>query len=212
MRVDFSPDRRLFPFESRWFDGAGPRIHYVDEGSGTPVVMFHGNPTWSFLYRKVILLLRDRCRCIAMDYPGFGLSDRPEGYSYTVAEHAEVIGKLVDSLNLEGFIVMGQDWGGAHRYDHRVGSRPKRSWPRLRQHAVLAGRRVARAFQPDHVQPTDAVAHPQAQFLRQLHHAARGRKQAGARGHGTVPLEDLQVVAVVEDVGLHSPPALCHSL
>jgi haloalkane dehalogenase len=51
MQIDFEPDRALFPIESRWFDGAGPRIHYVDEGKGRAVVLFHGNPTWSFLYR-----------------------------------------------------------------------------------------------------------------------------------------------------------------
>jgi len=112
MQVDFKPDATLFPFESRWFDGAGPRIHYVDEGKGRPVVMFHGNPTWSFLYRKVINELKSDFHCIAMDYPGFGLSERPPGYGYTSAEHAQVIGKLVDHLDLDGFIVVGQDWGG----------------------------------------------------------------------------------------------------
>jgi haloalkane dehalogenase len=112
VQLDFSPDRSLFPFESRWFDGAGPRLHYVDEGRGPAVVMFHGNPTWSFLYRKVILALRDHFRCVAIDYPGFGLSERPAGYGYTAAEHAAVVGKLVDHLGLDDFIVVGQDWGG----------------------------------------------------------------------------------------------------
>lgn len=112
MQVDFAPAPNLFPFQSHWFDGAGPRIHFVDEGSGPAVVMFHGNPTWSFLYRKVIVALRDRFRCIAMDYPGFGLSERPAGYGYTSAEHAVVTGKLVDHLQLDRFIVVGQDWGG----------------------------------------------------------------------------------------------------
>jgi haloalkane dehalogenase len=112
MQVDFVPDRTLYPFVSRWFDGAGPRVHYVDEGKGPAVVMFHGNPTWSFLYRKVINELDGQFRCIAVDYPGFGLSERPSGYGYTPSEHAQVIGKLVDHLNLDDFIVIGQDWGG----------------------------------------------------------------------------------------------------
>lgn len=112
MQVDFAPDRTLFPYQSRWFEGAGPRVHYIDEGSGPPVVMFHGNPTWSFLYRKVISQLVGEFRCVAMDYPGFGLSERPAGYGYTAAEHAKVIGALVDNLRLDGFIVLGQDWGG----------------------------------------------------------------------------------------------------
>ncbi len=112
MQIDFAPDKVLFPFQSRWFDEAGPRVHYIDEGAGRPVLMFHGNPTWSFLYRKVIQQLSGRFRCVAMDYPGFGLSERPSGYGYTSEEHARVIGKLVDHLNLDGFIVVGQDWGG----------------------------------------------------------------------------------------------------
>jgi haloalkane dehalogenase len=112
MNIAFEPDRSLFPFESRWFDAEGPRIHFVDEGKGRSVVMFHGNPTWSFLYRKVIKELRGQFRCIAMDYPGFGLSERPTGYGYTAAEHAQLIGKLVDHLGLDAFIVVGQDWGG----------------------------------------------------------------------------------------------------
>jgi haloalkane dehalogenase len=83
MRVDFVPDKTLFPFASRWFEGGGPRVHYVDEGEGRAVVMFHANPTWSFWYRNVIKELRGEFRCIAMDYPGFGLSERPSGYGYT---------------------------------------------------------------------------------------------------------------------------------
>lgn len=112
MQIDFAPDKALYPFVSRWFDGAGPRVHYIDEGKGAAVVMLHGNPTWSFLYRKVIKELGGQFRCIAMDYPGFGLSERPSDYGYTAAEHAHVIGELVDHLNLDEFMVMGQDWGG----------------------------------------------------------------------------------------------------
>jgi haloalkane dehalogenase len=112
MKVDFTPSAELYPFESHWFETNGIRVHYVDEGAGTPIIMCHGNPTWSFLYRKLIMRLRDRFRCVAVDYPGFGLSDHPQDYGYTPAEHAAVLGKLVDELGLDGFIVMGQDWGG----------------------------------------------------------------------------------------------------
>jgi haloalkane dehalogenase len=112
MRIEFTPSPDLYPFQSHWLETGGIRLHYVDEGSGQPILMCHGNPTWSFLYRNVIAGLRDRFRCVAVDYPGFGLSDRPDGYGYTAAEHAGVVGKLVDELGLDGFIVMGQDWGG----------------------------------------------------------------------------------------------------
>ena len=75
-------------------------------------MFFHGNPTWSFLYRNVISRLRDQFRCIAADYLGFGLSDRPAGFGYTIEEHAQVMGELVDHLGLDGYLPMGQDWGG----------------------------------------------------------------------------------------------------
>ncbi len=112
MRIDFEPDRELFPFRSRFYESSVGRVHYVDQGAGVPIVLLHGNPTWSFLYRKIIPRLQDGFRCIAVDYPGFGLSDRPKGYGYTPGEHARVIGELVDNLDLDSFLIMMQDWGG----------------------------------------------------------------------------------------------------
>lgn len=102
----------LYPFESRYLDVDGGRVHYVDEGSGPVILFLHGNPTWSFLYRNVILGLRDSYRCIAVDYPGFGLSEAPAGYSFTAAEHAAVVERLVTELDLRDVTLMGQDWGG----------------------------------------------------------------------------------------------------
>jgi haloalkane dehalogenase len=112
MNVDFTPDPELYPFVSRWFDSTRGRLHYVDEGTGTPILLCHGNPTWSFLYRDIIIALRDHFRCIAPDYLGFGLSERPSGFGYTIDEHAGVVGEFVDHLNLDGYLTMGQDWGG----------------------------------------------------------------------------------------------------
>jgi haloalkane dehalogenase len=74
--------------------------------------MLHGNPTWSFLYRHVIRSLRQQFRCIALDYPGFGLSDRPPNYGYTPPEHATVVDELVTELDLSELILMAHDWGG----------------------------------------------------------------------------------------------------
>jgi len=112
VKIDFEPDPGSYPFGSKWFDASAGRMHYLDEGSGTPILFCHGNPTWSFLYRGIVTRLRDRFRCVAVDYLGFGLSDRPDGYGYTIEEHARTTGELVDHLGLEGFITMGQDWGG----------------------------------------------------------------------------------------------------
>lgn len=102
----------LYPFASHFEEINGSRVHYVDEGAGPPLILLHGNPTWSFLYRDIIVGLRDQYRCIAVDYPGFGLSKAGPGYSYTPAEHAQVLEDLVLRLDLRDATLMVQDWGG----------------------------------------------------------------------------------------------------
>ena len=108
----FIPDPRLFPFTSKWFDSRVGKVHYIDEGIGDPILFLHGNPTWSFLYRGIVIRLKKKFRCIAVDYPGFGLSERPSIYDYTPAEHAGIVRDLVQHLDLQNLTVMGQDWGG----------------------------------------------------------------------------------------------------
>lgn len=106
--------RELYPFESRYADLGDCTVHYVDEGSGPTILFLHGNPTWSFLYRNVIRGLRDSFRCIALDYPGFGLSwVRPgSGYGYRVPDHADAVERFVLELDLRDVVLMAQDWGG----------------------------------------------------------------------------------------------------
>jgi haloalkane dehalogenase len=108
----FTPDQTLYPFRSRWLDSSAGRVHFIDEGEGAPILFLHGNPTWSFLYRGVITRLRRRFRCIAIDYPGFGLSEHPDDYGFTPNEHAEIVSELVDDLDLRGLTIVGHDWGG----------------------------------------------------------------------------------------------------
>jgi haloalkane dehalogenase len=108
----FTPDPRLFPFRSRWFESRVGAVHYIDEGVGEPLLFLHGNPTWSFLYRGIVIRLRKAFRCIALDYPGFGLSARPDDYGYTPSEHAGIVKDFVRHLDLRGLTVMGHDWGG----------------------------------------------------------------------------------------------------
>ncbi|MEW5734645.1 MAG: alpha/beta fold hydrolase [Thermodesulfobacteriota bacterium] len=108
----FAVDEKEYPFKDHWFTRNGSTMHYVDEGSGPAVLMLHGNPTWSFLYRKVIKGLTGKCRAIAPDYPGFGLSDHPAGYGYTPAEHADWVAALLDHLEIDRHILIVQDWGG----------------------------------------------------------------------------------------------------
>ncbi|NUR97263.1 MAG: alpha/beta fold hydrolase [Kribbellaceae bacterium] len=102
----------LFPFESRYADINGARVHYIDEGEGPVFLCLHGNPTWSFLYRHIVQGLKDRFRCVAIDYPGFGLSTAPAGYGYTVREHAHVVEAFIEQLDLRDITLMVQDWGG----------------------------------------------------------------------------------------------------
>jgi haloalkane dehalogenase len=104
--------KELYPFESHYAQVDGASVHYVDEGAGPPLLLLHGNPTWSFLYRDVIKSLRDRFRCIAVDYPGFGLSRAAPAYRYTPPEHAKVVEELILQLDLRDVTMMVQDWGG----------------------------------------------------------------------------------------------------
>jgi predicted RND superfamily exporter protein/pimeloyl-ACP methyl ester carboxylesterase len=104
--------RDLYPFESRFVAVGDALIHYIDEGSGPLLLFFHGNPTWSFLYRDIVRDLRADFRCIAVDLPGFGLSRPPPDYDFFPESHAALLEQFVLALDLKDFVVMGQDWGG----------------------------------------------------------------------------------------------------
>ncbi|MGD9216145.1 MAG: alpha/beta fold hydrolase [Desulfobacteraceae bacterium] len=105
-------DKREFPFRSNYFDLPAGRMHYIDEGEGDVIVMVHGNPTWSFLYRYLIKRLSKSHRCIAMDHIGFGLSDKPADWSYLPELHAKNLHLFIDELNLKEITLVVQDWGG----------------------------------------------------------------------------------------------------
>lgn len=105
-------DETMFPFQSRFVVIDGHTVHYVDEGSGPTLLFLHGNPTWSFVYRDVIRALRGEFRCVAVDYPGFGLSSAAPGYRYLPEEQARVIAGFVDTLGLSGVTLVAHDWGG----------------------------------------------------------------------------------------------------
>jgi haloalkane dehalogenase len=103
---------QLFPFQSHFASIHGNRVHYVDEGTGPVLLMLHGNPTYSFLYRNLIRGLKGRYRCIAVDYPGFGLSTAAPGYDFKPASHAKVIEQFVLQLGLDDATLMIHDWAG----------------------------------------------------------------------------------------------------
>ena len=95
-------------------EGAGHRMHYVDEGRGDPVLMLHGNPSWSFYYRDLISELKSSHRVIAPDHIGCGRSDKPndDRYDYTLSTRVADLGVLVDSLDLRRITLVMHDWGG----------------------------------------------------------------------------------------------------
>lgn len=87
-------------------------MHYVDEGSGDPVLLVHGTPTWSFEYRHVIAALSRRHRCIAPDHLGFGLSERPARFAYTPEAHAIALREFVSAMGLDRYTLVVHDFGG----------------------------------------------------------------------------------------------------
>ena len=103
-----------YPFAPRRLKlSCGFEMSYLDEGQGFPVLMVHGNPTWSFYYRKLVQELSPDFRCIAPDHIGCGLSDKPQsGYAYTLDQRIKDLGELIDSLGLERFDLVVHDWGG----------------------------------------------------------------------------------------------------
>lgn len=101
-----------YPFTSRFLDVGGIRCHYLDEGRGEPIVMLHGNPTWSFYYRHLALALRDHYRVVVPDHVGCGLSDKPQAYDYCLERHIANLETLIDRLALDRVTLVMHDWGG----------------------------------------------------------------------------------------------------
>ena len=107
--------KKEYPFTGKHLDLGGLGYHYLDEGAGAPVVMLHGNPSWSFYYRNLVLTLRDRYRCIVPDHIGCGLSDKPDDdrYDYTLSRRVDDLELLLDTLGVtENITLVVHDWGG----------------------------------------------------------------------------------------------------
>ena len=119
MEVFRTPDDRFsglpgYTFEPNYVEVDGLRLHYIDEGEGEPIVCFHGEPTWSYLYRKMIPpLVTAGHRVIAPDYAGFGRSDKPTSRSwYTYDRHVALMTELLARIDVRGATAVVQDWGG----------------------------------------------------------------------------------------------------
>ncbi len=119
MDIFRTPDERFeglpgYDFEPHYAELHGLRLHWVDEGEGDPIVCFHGEPTWSYLYRKMVPpLVAGGYRVICPDYAGFGRSDKPTDRGwYTYDRHVELMSQLLGALDLRDATVVVQDWGG----------------------------------------------------------------------------------------------------
>jgi len=113
----YRPPEQLYPFESQWLNVAGNRMHFLDEGPrDAPIVlMVHGNPTWSFYYRNLVIALRDRYRCIVPDHIGCGLSDKPgaDQYPYTLERRISDLDALMSHIQPQTMVhLIVHDWGG----------------------------------------------------------------------------------------------------
>lgn len=109
-RFDNVPD---FPYTPRYVEVNGARVHYVDEGTGNPILCLHGEPSWSFLYRKMIPILAADHRAVAMDFIGFGRSDKyTEEDEYSFQMHMDTLAGVVEALDLTNITLVVQDWGG----------------------------------------------------------------------------------------------------
>ena len=115
--------RHEFPFQSRFASINGVRIHYVEQGSGDPVLFVHGNPTWSYLWRNIIPRVAETHRAIALDLMGFGKSDKPADADYSFEEHCDVVSGFIESLGLRDLSLVLHDWGGpigmTYAIDHK---------------------------------------------------------------------------------------------
>jgi haloalkane dehalogenase len=180
-----TPDERFedlpgYSFAPRYLEQDGLRMHYVDEGAGAPVLLLHGEPTWAYLYRKLIPTLTGAGRVVAPDYFGFGRSDKPtriEDYSYDF--HYRSVERLAEELDLRAATVVVQDWGGPiglrlaveqpERVDRLVilntgigaGRAPSPEWLRFREFV----RRVGPELVPSQLVRLSCVSEPSDEVL-----------------------------------------------
>ncbi len=121
--------KELMPYTGHFIGEEGKRQHFLDEGSGHPVIMVHGNPTWCFYYRQLVARLSDRFRCIVPDHIGCGRSDAPaeDDYGYSLDDRVDDLDRLISERVPEGLVdLVVHDWGGmigmawAHRHPERI--------------------------------------------------------------------------------------------
>lgn len=105
-------DRKEYPFKSKWLSLKAGKMHYIDEGEGKILLFLHGNPVWSYSFRKLVKAFSKKYRCIAIDHIGFGLSDKPPGFSYLPEDHSKNLSEFIELKELKNITIFVNDWGG----------------------------------------------------------------------------------------------------
>ncbi len=105
-------DKKEYPFTSKYFEINKQKLHYIDEGKGYVILFVHGTPSWSFDYRNIMLNLRNKYRCVAIDHIGFGLSDKPENYDYSTQNHCKTLEQFILEKQLNNITLVVHDFGG----------------------------------------------------------------------------------------------------
>lgn len=111
--TDIAEIQDIYPYKSNYMNIGDLKYHYIDEGEGDPIVMVHGNPTWSFYFRNLINEFSKTYRVVVPDHIGCGLSEKPQDYDYTLKNHIGNLSALVERLDLKNITLVVHDWGGA---------------------------------------------------------------------------------------------------
>lgn len=165
--------RHDFPYESHYVEVNGSKMHYVDTGGeGTPIVMLHGQPTWSYLWRKVIPHLEGKHRVVALDLIGFGKSDKPS-IGYTVENHAEYFAGFMDALALNDVTLVIHDWGSFLGFDYAA-----RNPDRVKAIAFMEALLPFKDIMEYPLKPAPAPTNPRsfAAFIKQIKTQGVGEK------------------------------------
>lgn len=172
-----------FKFQSHFKEIDGSKIHYIDEGSGEPILFLHGMPTWSYLWRNMIPVIARKYRCIAPDLVGMGLSDKPD-IQYTVFDHIHYITKFIDSFGFDKLTIVMHGWGSVIGFHYAM------------HHEGLI---KSLAFLEAHIRPVthwDSLSLPVQQFLSLIRDEVHGKLEV---------LENNYLIEVILPSGVIQP-------
>jgi len=162
-------DKNEYPFPSHYYPANGYNLHYIDEGKGETILFVHGTPSWSFDFRNIIKSLSKDFRCVAIDHIGFGLSDKPYHYDYSVQQHSRTLEQCIEHLNLNNITLVVHDFGGPIGLSCAI-----RQSERIKNIVILNSWLWSSKQEPDFITFTSVLRNPLLPFLyRYLNFSAR---------------------------------------